>query len=228
MTERLYDTTVSDDLDTTPTPTSDVSRDRIENATAGVEGSLSHGGNGVTGNLQSGNGQTDSGSTGTAETVKNEAGSVAADAAEGGRAVAGTATSGARDVVSEATSQLQSLFGQLRGELDDQASSQGQRAAEGLRGLADELRQMASGSEHQGLAGEAAGQIAERAGSAADWIENRQPGDMLDELRSFARRRPGAFLVGAAVVGVVGGRMTRSLAGGSDDDPAEGTRGAAV
>jgi hypothetical protein len=89
---------------------------------------------------------------------------------------------------------------------------------------------MASSSQEQGIAGEVAGQAADRAASFADWLEHRQPGDMLDELRSLARRRPGAFLLGAAAVGLIGGRMTRSLAaddGSSSAKRPQGSRTAA-
>jgi hypothetical protein len=197
MTERPYETTVPDDV------------------TVGT-GSSSTGGSVYTSTTTSPSASTDGGAS-----VGSEAKSVASDAADSTRQVADTAASGAKDVMSEATTQLRQLFEQVRGELDDQASSQGQRAAGGLRSLADELRQMASSSSQQGVAGEVVGQAAHRASSAADWIENRQPGDMLEELRSLARRRPGAFLLGAAVLGVVGGRLTRGLT--SDGSGSSGT-----
>src|SRR3954470_3405537 len=197
MTEGPYETTVPDDL------------------TVGTTSPSAAPGGSTAGSTSQAQGTSDGGGTSVANSVGTEAKSVASDAAESGRQVAGTAASGAKDVVSEASTQLRQLFGQLRGELDDQASSQGQRAAGGLRSLADDLRQMASSSEQQGIAGDLAGQAAGRVNSVADWIENRQPGDMLEELRSLARRKPGAFLLGAAAIGVIGGRMTRSLSGGS-------------
>jgi hypothetical protein len=207
MTERPYETTVPDDL-TSGTPT-----------TSG----LGTGGNGTTslGSTSTG-GQ---GSSSTASAVGEEAKSVASDAADSGRQVAETAASGAKDVVSEATTQLRQLFDQLRSELDGQASSQGQRAVGGLRSLADELRQMASSSDQQGIAGEAAHQAADRASSFADWLDNKQPGDILDEVRSMARRRPGAFLLGAAALGLLGGRMTRGLTAGGSGQEMSGATG---
>jgi hypothetical protein len=204
MTERPYETTVPDDLTSGTTSTSGLS--------TGGSGASSTGGT-------TAGGQTSS----TASAVGSEAKSVASDAADSGRQVAETAASGAKDVVSEATTQLSQLFDQLRSEFNGQASSQGQRAVGGLRSLADELRQMASGSQQQGLAGEAANQAANRASSFADWLDNKQPGDLLDEVRSMAKRRPGAFLLGAAAVGLLGGRMTRGLtAGGGSDQQASG------
>jgi len=45
----------------------------------------------------------------------------------------------------------------------------------------------------------------------ADWLSEREPADLLEEARSLARRRPGAFLVGAALAGVIIGRLTRGV-----------------
>jgi hypothetical protein len=118
--------------------------------------------------------------------------------------------------------QVRSLLHQVRSEVTDQAGTQGRRAAEGLRSLADELSQMASGSQQRGIATDLASQGAERARTLAGWLENREPGDLIDEVRRFARRRPGAFLAAAAAIGVVGGRMTRGLA---SDDSSGDTRG---
>ena len=223
MTERPYETTVPDDLTTgtaststtgSPPVSSTSDSDTRASGYAGTDPATTTGPGFGTGN------GTGGGSTGTS--VGSEAKSVASDAADSGRDVAATAASGAKDVAAEASTQLRGLLSQLRGELDAQASTQGQRAASGLRGLADELHQMASSSSQQGMAGEAVSQAADRARTAAQWLEDRQPGDMLEELRSFARRRPGAFLVGAAVLGVVGGRMTRGLTGDSSDSGGSG------
>lgn len=159
----------------------------------------------------------------TTAVVGDEAKSVVSDTAQSGRHVAETAAGGVKDVTSEVTTQLRQLFDQVRSELDGQASSQGERAAGGLRSIADELKQMASSTDKQGIAGELAQQASDRAHSAADWLSDRQPGDMVDELRSFARRRPGTFLLGAAVLGVLGGRMTRGLTGESGSAGATGS-----
>ena len=54
--------------------------------------------------------------------------------------------------------------------------------------------------------------------TAAEFIENRQPSELLEEVRRFARRRPGTFLLGAAAIGFLGGRLTRGIADEARDD----------
>ena len=49
--------------------------------------------------------------------------------------------------------------------------------------------------------------------SFAGKLQNREPAELLDEVRSFARRKPGLFLLGAAAAGVVAGRLTRGVHG---------------
>jgi hypothetical protein len=56
----------------------------------------------------------------------------------------------------------------------------------------------------------------------ADWLEHREPGDLLDEVRRFARRRPGTFLVGAAVAGALVGRLTRGVVAQQQEKSGDG------
>jgi hypothetical protein len=167
----------------------------------------------------SGNGSATETAREAAATAKDEARSVAADAKEGTKHVAETAKAEARDVAAETQQQARALFAQLRSEATDQASGQAQRAAGGLRALASELGEMADGGEHHGVASDVARQASDRARGFADWLEQREPGDILDEARDFARRKPGTFLAAAAALGILGGRLTRGLA---DDDSAQG------
>ena len=117
-----------------------------------------------------------------------------------------------------------------------QAADQKGTLVSWLRGLAEELRSMADaprrdplayGPSSAGAPGFATG-LAERgadyARSAASWLEDREPSAVLDEVGSFARRRPGTFLAIAAVAGVVAGRLTRGLTAGEDghEDRLEG------
>lgn len=155
--------------------------------------------------------------TSTRDVAKEEARGVAQDAVQGGRQAAETAKEQAGQVADEALSQARMLIDQTREQITTQGSAQQERAATGLRSLADELSGMASGTD-QGIAADLAREASARVRTAADWLENRQPGEVLDDVRSFARRRPGMFLLGAAAIGFVGGRMTRGLAAEARDD----------
>jgi hypothetical protein len=51
-------------------------------------------------------------------------------------------------------------------------------------------------------------------------LQNREPAQLLDDVRSFARRKPGLFLLGAAAAGVLAGRLTSGVkAAHSDTSP---------
>jgi gas vesicle protein len=155
--------------------------------------------------------------TQVAQTAKESGTQVAQTAKESGTQVAQTAVEQAKSVASEAQRQTRNLVGEAQGQVREQARTQQQRARDGLRSLGDELRSMASNSDQSGPATDLAHQAADRAHAVADWLEQREPGDLLDEVRQFARRRPGAFLLGALVAGVAAGRMTRGIVAARSD-----------
>jgi hypothetical protein len=72
----------------------------------------------------------------------------------------------------------------------------------------------------QGMVTDLARQASDKAQDLAGWLESRQPGDLVEEVRDLARRKPGTFLLGAAVAGVLAGRLTR---GTVDATRSEGT-----
>ncbi|MEO3780138.1 hypothetical protein ABGB16_25615 [Micromonospora sp. B11E3] len=148
--------------------------------------------------------------------VRDQARQVGAEAAHAGGAVAQTAKEQGREVVGEATRQARNLYGETRDQLATHAGEQQRRAAGGLRSLAEEMRAMAQNSGQAGPVTELAHQAADRVHGAAGWLEERQPGELLAEVKEYARRNPGTFLVGAAVLGVLAGRLTRNLAATSD------------
>ena len=146
--------------------------------------------------------------------------------AEAGRVV-DTAKAEAGSVASEAKSQARTLYAQTKGELRDQAGKQQQRVAQGLRSAGDELNSLASGtpSPNAGIATDLVRQASTRVNGMASWLENRDPESLLNEVKYFARRRPGMFMGIALVAGVVAGRLTRALAEGSADRKADSARG---
>ena len=160
------------------------------------------------------------GDASTRDVAKEEARGVAQDAADKGRQTAETAKQQAGEVASEVKSQAQMLLEQTRDQVTEQGNAQKQQAASTLRSFADELQGMISGQgvQQEGLATDLARQASERVRTAADMLENREPSELLDEVRRFARRRPGAFLLGAAAVGFLGGRLTRGIADEARDD----------
>lgn len=133
--------------------------------------------------------------------------------------VAGTAKEQAANVAGEAKSQARDLLRQTQRELREQAATQQQRVASGLHTVSGQLGDMASSAE-PGVASDVVRQVADRAGGVATWLDGRDPGSLLTELTSFARRRPGLFIGGAVVAGVLVGRLTRALASGAKDDAA--------
>lgn len=153
----------------------------------------------------------------TRDVAKDEAATVATDAKDSAQEVASTTKEQAGEVTQEAKTQARALYDQTKGELGQQATDQQARAATGLSALGDELSTMAERSDG-GMAADLAKQAADRAHTASQWLEQREPGDVLAELTSFARRRPGAFLAGAAALGFLGGRLTRGLADDARDD----------
>jgi len=154
-----------------------------------------------------------------AQTSKEQVSEVGSTATQAAGQVAQTSKEQAQQVASEASRQVRDLAGELRTQVTDQASSQQTRLAETVRSLADELQQIGSGTGGQsGIATDLASQVSSRVQDVAGMLENRQPGELVDELRQFARRRPGAFLIGAAVAGVVAGRMTRGVVASQSSD----------
>lgn len=167
-------------------------------------------------------GETGSAGAGeTAAVAKDEAMGVASSAKEKGSDLVGEGVDQAKSVAGEATRQARGLMDEARVELTAQAYEQQQRLAGGLRSFGQELGSMADSSTEGGLASDVARQVASRTKELAQWFEDREPGSVLDEVKEFARRRPGAFLAIAAGAGVLAGRLTRGLK--DADEPGGGT-----
>ncbi|MCR1984568.1 hypothetical protein NSA53_20265, partial [Cellulosimicrobium cellulans] len=150
-------------------------------------------------------------SGGAAAGVKQRASEAASHAGDAGREVAQDAKEKARDVAHEATDRARGLVDQTKTELSDQARTQQERLAGGLRSLGDELRQMADGTEDPGYATDLVRRAGDATGQVAQWFEDREPASVLHEVESFARRRPGTFLLLAAGAGLLVGRLVRGM-----------------
>lgn len=157
-----------------------------------------------------------------AETVQGEAARLGERAAESGRHVGGVAKEEASRVTAEAGHQVRQLGGQARDELAQQAQQQKGRAADTLRSMSEEFRSMAENSETSGTATQLAKEAARRTDEVAHWLDEREPSDMLNDVKAFARRRPGAFLAIAACAGVLAGRLSRGMAQDQPQDDGTG------
>lgn len=155
----------------------------------------------------------------TSQQAKNAAGDVAHDAQDAGRAVADTARTEAAGVKDDAVREGRKLWDETTSTLGTHATDQLGRAAGTLRTFSDDLGRMSRGEQPEdGLAKDLAGQVTDRTDSIASWLEDHEPVDVLTEVKSFARRRPVAFLAIAAGIGFAAGRLTRSVAQSHMDD----------
>src|SRR6478672_11763790 len=165
------------------------------------------------------------GDNSTTDVAKHQASEVADTAKQAGAQVADTVKEQAGQVTAEAKNQAKRLLSQAQSELSEQAAGTQQRVSEGLHALADELSGMARNSEQDGVATDLARQAADKARLAAGWLADRDPGTLLDEVRSFARRKPGTYLAIALGAGVLAGRLTRGLTAPTDNNTPD-TQGA--
>ena len=127
----------------------------------------------------------------------------------------------------EVVDQTRSLAEEARSQVQSQAYAQSRRIADSLARLGDEVRALADGRPEEAEtvrpyvsnAADAVYDAADRLYGLASDIDERGLTGVLDDLQAFARRRPGAFLVGAAIAGFGIGRVVR--ASSSDDGETE-------
>ena len=122
--------------------------------------------------------------------------------------VGGTAKDQAASVAEEAKYQARDLVGEARTQVRQQVDTQKGRLSDLLREIGEELEQMADGSDRNGVGADLARQVASRARDVRGYLDG--DGDLLSDVRRFARRRPAAFLLGAAAAGILAGRATRA------------------
>jgi hypothetical protein len=160
--------------------------------------------------------------------AKDQAAQVSQGAVDAGQHVAEVAKDRVAAVADEAGRQAKDLLAQARSEMTQQASQQQQRIAEGLRALGDELHAMTQHDGQFGVATDLAQQGAQKTNDLASWLEQREPGGLVEEVKSFARERPGSFLLLAVGLGLAAGCLTRGVKDAGDgataEDPTVGQR----
>jgi hypothetical protein len=113
-------------------------------------------------------------------------------------------------VADEVKHQARQVASDVRSRVSDEAGHRQQQLADRLRRSGEELREMAAGRE-ESPARMTVERLAGRTEQVADYLSKRRPEDVLAEVQDFARRRPVAFLVSAAVAGFVVGRLTKGV-----------------
>jgi hypothetical protein len=149
---------------------------------------------------------------------------VAQTASQDVRELAGTVRSQAEQVKGELAGQARDMLAESRAQLQEQADMQATRLSRALAQVGGQAVALAEGRPEE------AGPLADYAEQAADWldtcaaeIEDRGLEGLAADVVDFARRRPGVFLAGAAVLGLGVGRLIRSGAVSSGDGAANGT-----
>ena len=157
---------------------------------------------------------------GAAAAAADAGGQVASTAAEGAKELASQTAQQAGDVKRQATEQARQFVGQAQDQLREQAESQAQRASSGLKDLSTQLRGLAEGKPAVGgVAQNGVRQLAEKVEAIAQRMDERGVDGTVDDLRRFARQRPGAFLLGAAVAGFAVVRLGKGLKEAQEDQP---------
>jgi len=161
----------------------------------------------------------------TKDVAVDEAKNVGQTAAQAGSQVASTAADQAKHVATETQRQAKDLLDQGRTQVKSQVVSQQQKAGQSLSSLAQELRSLADGTS-EGAPGPARDLLQQASSSVENFaamLQNREPAELLDEVRRFARRKPGLFLLGAAAAGVVAGRLTSGVKAAHSDNGSSST-----
>jgi hypothetical protein len=171
---------------------------------------------------------SDSPSTSTPQSAGGGGGTVqqaAGTASEEAGRVAEVAKGQAQQVASEIGTQARDLVDELKTQVHDQSVTQRDRLVDNLRRFGDDLDSMRQSSSSPGLATNLTGMLASKAREVSTFLSDHEPGDLIEEVRQFARQRPGTFLLGAAVAGVIAGRLTRGAAASNDSTSPAGSSG---
>ncbi|MCE6995247.1 hypothetical protein LZG04_10550 [Saccharothrix sp. S26] len=149
--------------------------------------------------------------------VRETAGQEGTAVAQHARQAAGEVGSTARDqvgqVAHEATGQAKHVVRDMRERVATEAEEQARRVSRQIDRIADELGTMADGSGPDSLTAGALRQVSDAGRQAARYLDERGARGLLDSAQDFARRKPGTFLIGAAVAGFLVARAAKSMSG---------------
>jgi hypothetical protein len=157
--------------------------------------------------------------TETPNKIEERVGQAATTSREEAANVTETVQSEVKDVAQKAKTQAESALHQMVGDVRTQAEGQASKIAETMHHASSELRTMAEAGEQKSIATTLIREGADAAERFAGKLEEGGIDGALAEVRSFARRSPGVFLLGAAAAGVVAGRLMRNFSAASTAEP---------
>ncbi len=158
--------------------------------------------------------------TSTPRAVADQTQQLAEEASDRAGTVAAQAGAQAKVVVREAKDHAREVVDRARHDVQQQAEQRSGQAADGLRSFAGQVGALADGRPDE------AGPLVDYLRDAGDRIGrlasrfDEGPQAVLADVRSFARRRPLAFLGLCGAVGFVAGRLARAQS--ASDGPAVG------
>lgn len=154
-----------------------------------------------------------------AGTAKDQAVSVANTATVAAGEVTGSAKEQVGNVVGETVAQAKDLTGQVRQQATQQVAGQTQKATSALRDLSRQLNE----GDTSGYVGTVLTEVGQRVQAFADTLEQKGPQGLIDDARRYARRSPGTFVLGAALAGLVAGRIGKGISASSGSSTASGS-----
>ncbi|MGZ3145356.1 hypothetical protein ACVDFE_25830 [Lentzea chajnantorensis] len=154
--------------------------------------------------------------------ARDEGSQVAQHAKEAAGEVGSTVRDQAAHVAQEAKQQTRHVVNDVRERVAAEAEQQAQRVSKQLGRIADELSEMAGGASSDSMSAGAIQSAADTSRQAARFLDERGAQGLLDSARDYARRKPGTFLLGAAVAGFLIGRVAKSATGGGQSGQRSG------
>jgi hydroxypyruvate isomerase len=120
----------------------------------------------------------------------------------------------AAHVTRETADQARHVVRDVRERVAAEAEEQAVRVSKQLGRIADELGEMAGAAPSSSMTAGAIRSAADTSRQAARFLDERGAQGLLESARDYARRKPGTFLLGAAVAGFLVGRVAKSATGG--------------
>lgn len=152
------------------------------------------------------------GTGGTRDVARQGAAEVRDETTAKAADVRDTAAGEARSVAADARDQATQVVGTAQQQLRSQASEQADRLAQTLKDVSRQLTQMVERSDEPdaGVVRLLRG-AADQAGQTAGRLDDGGLDRLVADVSSFARRRPGVFLLGGLAAGVAAGRLLRNV-----------------